>query len=109
MIPQTCSRCGSTAIFTPDGRLAPWCAKCGADVVITTDEDRRPEPVVTAKDEEEPLSVGLPRLISTEARVYAHPKCGGLTGVSGIEFQTLDNPFSWITVTFCCGCGKYVG
>jgi hypothetical protein len=41
-------------------------------------------------------------------RTYEHEDCGGLTVISGNDFKRLSDPFSFVTETFCCGCGNFV-
>lgn len=41
-------------------------------------------------------------------RVYLHTRCGSLTQIGGHNFLRLANPFTTVSETICCGCGRAV-
>lgn len=44
-----------------------------------------------------------------QSRTYRHRKCGAETVVSGQPFETVSNPMSSMTQTFCSECGAMFG
>jgi hypothetical protein len=112
-----CGGCGHSISPAPDGRLAPWCPKCGQDLKAGTvaPAPAVPEPIaavaaaVMAPNPGEiarqldALDAGQPL-----SRAYRHVSCGQSTVVSGDDYVLLECPFRPVSGTFCCGCGKFV-
>jgi hypothetical protein len=41
-------------------------------------------------------------------RSYVHDGCGGVTVVSGDDFERIANPFTFVSQTYCAECGEHV-